>query len=343
MTVSAPRCDGRVQLLQLVVDLAGDGRVADVGVDLAGEPTPMAIGSSRREVDRVGRDDHAAAGDLVADQFRVEGLAAGDVVHLVGDDALAGRFDLRHGERILRDACRSASSGTPPGPRFSCVRARSDSLGITIPSGIVKVVTSDVGSILVSRVTLVKAAGPWQRPILSPARNESCSEQAAYKIAARWTDGRLAELKTYGFACSEHVGDVFRESLVAAAALHSRARRNDRGAGDLPVRAGKTRPLPATIVGVGRELPFLTGALPRRSAACRATEQSATWHGSVPKLRCASVTNGATGAAIARRTALGFPSCATRSRSYRRDDIKGGQAGSSTSESARKNKADGSP
>jgi hypothetical protein len=41
----------------------------------------------------------------------------------------------------------------------------------------------------------------------------TCSEQAAYKIAARWTDGRLAELKTYGFACSEHLGDVFRESL----------------------------------------------------------------------------------------------------------------------------------
>ena len=41
----------------------------------------------------------------------------------------------------------------------------------------------------------------------------TCSEQAAYKIAARWTDGRLAELKTYGFACSEHLGDIFRESL----------------------------------------------------------------------------------------------------------------------------------
>ena len=41
----------------------------------------------------------------------------------------------------------------------------------------------------------------------------SCHEPAAYKIAARWSDGRLAELKTYGFACSDHLGDVFRESL----------------------------------------------------------------------------------------------------------------------------------
>jgi hypothetical protein len=39
-----------------------------------------------------------------------------------------------------------------------------------------------------------------------------CSEPAAYKIAARWSDGHLAELKTYGFACSEHIGAVFRES-----------------------------------------------------------------------------------------------------------------------------------
>ena len=38
----------------------------------------------------------------------------------------------------------------------------------------------------------------------------SCTEPAAYKIAARWSDGRLAELKTYGFACSEHLGEVFR-------------------------------------------------------------------------------------------------------------------------------------
>jgi hypothetical protein len=43
--------------------------------------------------------------------------------------------------------------------------------------------------------------------------HQSCGEQAAYKIAARWTDGRLAELKTYGFACSEHLGDVFSASL----------------------------------------------------------------------------------------------------------------------------------
>jgi hypothetical protein len=39
-----------------------------------------------------------------------------------------------------------------------------------------------------------------------------CRGPAAYKIAARWSDGQLAELKTYGFACSEHIGAVFRDS-----------------------------------------------------------------------------------------------------------------------------------
>jgi hypothetical protein len=42
--------------------------------------------------------------------------------------------------------------------------------------------------------------------------HRDCREPAAYKIAARWSDGSLAELKTYGFACSEHIGQVFRDS-----------------------------------------------------------------------------------------------------------------------------------
>jgi hypothetical protein len=91
--------DGGVQLLQFVVDGAGDGRVADVGVDLAGggdadrhRLQPL------RQVDRVGRDDHPAAGHLVADQVSVEVLAAGNVTHLVRDDAPAGGFELGHDE-----------------------------------------------------------------------------------------------------------------------------------------------------------------------------------------------------------------------------------------------------
>ena len=39
-----------------------------------------------------------------------------------------------------------------------------------------------------------------------------CGEPAAYKIAAPWSDGAFTELKTYGHACSEHLGLVFREA-----------------------------------------------------------------------------------------------------------------------------------
>jgi hypothetical protein len=40
----------------------------------------------------------------------------------------------------------------------------------------------------------------------------SCSEPAGFKVAARWSDGNFAELKTYGFACSEHLATVFRDA-----------------------------------------------------------------------------------------------------------------------------------
>ncbi len=39
-----------------------------------------------------------------------------------------------------------------------------------------------------------------------------CSDTAVYKVAARWSDGRFAELKTYGFACSDHLGEVFQDA-----------------------------------------------------------------------------------------------------------------------------------
>lgn len=45
-----------------------------------------------------------------------------------------------------------------------------------------------------------------------PCSYPDCRSPAAYKIAARWSDGHLAELKTYGFACSDHIGIVFREA-----------------------------------------------------------------------------------------------------------------------------------
>ncbi len=39
-----------------------------------------------------------------------------------------------------------------------------------------------------------------------------CDEPACYKIAAPWSDGSFSELKTYGHACTDHLGPVFREA-----------------------------------------------------------------------------------------------------------------------------------
>lgn len=50
---------------------------------------------------------------------------------------------------------------------------------------------------------------------------EGCSEAASYKIAARWSDGSFAELKTYGFSCSDHLGPVFREAERRITAYHA--------------------------------------------------------------------------------------------------------------------------
>jgi hypothetical protein len=47
---------------------------------------------------------------------------------------------------------------------------------------------------------------------LVPCSHPGCSQPAVYKIAARWSEGRLSELKTYGFACSDHLGPVFRDA-----------------------------------------------------------------------------------------------------------------------------------
>ena len=40
----------------------------------------------------------------------------------------------------------------------------------------------------------------------------SCDERAAYKIASHWSSGTFSELRTFGFSCSEHLGEVFQDA-----------------------------------------------------------------------------------------------------------------------------------
>ena len=56
-----------------------------------------------------------------------------------------------------------------------------------------------------------------------------CREPASYKIAAPWSDGSFSELKTYGFACSNHLGYIFRCAEERQKRLSPRARRDGRG------------------------------------------------------------------------------------------------------------------
>ncbi len=111
-----------VQLLQLLVDVRGDGRVADVGVDLAQRGHADRHRLQLGMVD-VGGDDHAPARHFVAHQLRRELLALGHVEHLFRDQALARIVHLREvavaGARRLcsRRAIHSgAQLGSPPLP-----------------------------------------------------------------------------------------------------------------------------------------------------------------------------------------------------------------------------------
>ena len=136
--VAAP-ADRPHQLLDLVRRTRGDRGIADVGVDLHQEVAADDDRFEFRMVD-VGGDDGAAAGDLVADEFRgdefgdfgAEVLAVGsafgrtvqrllptqvlavrDVDHLLGDDAGAGEFELR--DRLARLAAEHRMIGRAGG------------------------------------------------------------------------------------------------------------------------------------------------------------------------------------------------------------------------------------
>jgi hypothetical protein len=45
-----------------------------------------------------------------------------------------------------------------------------------------------------------------------------CPHEAAYKIAARWSDGVTSELKTYFLACPECLPELYRTARVKKAA-----------------------------------------------------------------------------------------------------------------------------
>ena len=91
-----------------------------------------------------------------------------------------------------------------------------------------------------------------------------CAEPAAYKIAATWGDGRFTELKTYGHACADHLGTVFRAAGERRGALAAEGRRGAVGVRLAPHAA----PGRARVGGVAAE-PRAARGIPRTSATSR--------------------------------------------------------------------------
>jgi hypothetical protein len=55
-------------------------------------------------------------------------------------------------------------------------------------------------------------------PYSIPCYTNDCQNLAEYKIAARWSDGLIGELKTYGLCCAGCLEQWFRQSLAKQAA-----------------------------------------------------------------------------------------------------------------------------
>jgi hypothetical protein len=50
---------------------------------------------------------------------------------------------------------------------------------------------------------------------------KGCDRPAAYKIAARWSDGTTEELKTYALCCAECLPEAYRASRAKQAACRT--------------------------------------------------------------------------------------------------------------------------
>ena len=120
------KMNGGVQFAQLFVHIGGDGRIPDVGVDLAQRGHANAHGLQFGMVD-VGGNDHPSHRHFIANGFRGKLFTLGNVQHLFCNQSFAGIMHLR---KIV--VSRRGLLPPPVDPFFPHLRSRAISIGITI-------------------------------------------------------------------------------------------------------------------------------------------------------------------------------------------------------------------
>src|SRR5208282_2900190 len=159
--------DGCMQLLELLINVRGDGGISNVGVDLAQRSHTNAHRLQLRMVD-VGRNNHAAARYFIANQFGRKFLAIRYILHFLRDHTLAGVVHLGEIAVMIFSLAAVDPLGSRPGN--------------TAPVALVTVIV--LRMIAVARITLCGShvchlCWILQKPII---RSEIRSDGGSYKF-----------------------------------------------------------------------------------------------------------------------------------------------------------------
>src|SRR5207245_10347000 len=112
--------DGVMQLLELLVDVRLDRRVAELGVDLdARHLADRHRIEALRQVIHVRRNDESPPGDLGANRLDRELFPVGDAAHLFGDGTLAAEMHLGN---TVHERVSLTETGAGCGERYPMVQ-----------------------------------------------------------------------------------------------------------------------------------------------------------------------------------------------------------------------------
>ena len=120
----------------------------------------------------------------------------------------------------------------------------------------------------------------WIRPMENKAFQyqptcsaTDCTNAAAYKVAAPWSNGTSRELKNYGLACEQHRDSLLAAGPGASQGPQARRRRDRRTGRALSARGGQTR---CRAASSPRPLSTTTDTAPGPGSANRGATPAAT-------------------------------------------------------------------